>query len=77
MKFLAKLEGRVPESPVNDPYYYSYDIRKVLEYYVTRYVHCYYHQFNEVSIKCILPTLFYVKKKKKKAMISVTSVICD
>lgn len=38
-KFLAKLEGK-PESELRsqDPYYYSYDIRKVLEYYVTRLI---------------------------------------
>ncbi|XP_045192314.2 uncharacterized protein LOC123548818 isoform X3 [Mercenaria mercenaria] len=38
-KFLAKLEGK-PESDIRntDPYYYSYDIRKVLEYYVTRLI---------------------------------------
>ncbi|XP_060596365.1 uncharacterized protein LOC132750412 isoform X1 [Ruditapes philippinarum] len=38
-KFLAKLEGK-PETEIrnSDPYYYSYDIRKVLEYYVTRLI---------------------------------------
>ena len=40
LRLLAKLEGR-PESYAeghrnNDPYFYSYDIRKVLEYYVKR-----------------------------------------
>ncbi|XP_052815618.1 uncharacterized protein LOC128242495 isoform X2 [Mya arenaria] len=38
-KFLAKLEGKTEvETRQTDPYYYSYDIRKVLEYYVTRLI---------------------------------------
>ncbi|KAL4235005.1 hypothetical protein ACF0H5_006644 [Mactra antiquata] len=38
-KFLAKLEGKSETEVRNaDPYYYSYDIRKVLEYYVTRLI---------------------------------------
>ena len=37
LKLLSKLEGR-PETDHHrtDPYYYSYDIRKVLEFYVQR-----------------------------------------
>ncbi|KAK3603826.1 hypothetical protein CHS0354_042831 [Potamilus streckersoni] len=37
LRLLAQLQGKQNiEVKQNDPYYYSYDIRKVLEYYVTR-----------------------------------------
>ncbi|KAL3860369.1 hypothetical protein ACJMK2_010505 [Sinanodonta woodiana] len=37
LRLLAQLQGKQNvEVKPNDPYYYSYDIRKVLEYYVTR-----------------------------------------
>ena len=53
LRLLAKLEGR-PESYAegpknNDPYFYSYDIRKVLEYYVKRYGYSQFLHYQLVS----------------------------